>query len=62
MLYSGREFLVEVSGHKLETSQTQVFVWFTTLFFPFYKMLFMNRLEFFFVSRIIKTRVENVFF
>jgi len=35
-------FIVEVSGHKLEPSQTRVFY----LIFLFYKMLFMNRLEF----------------
>jgi hypothetical protein len=57
-------FLVEVSGHKLETSQTRVFVWFSTLLSPFYKMLTMKRFEFscivdFFV-RIIKTIDENV--
>jgi hypothetical protein len=34
--------LVEVSGHKLEPSQTKVFVWLSTLIFSFYKMLFMN--------------------
>jgi hypothetical protein len=35
-----------VSGHKLESSQTRVFDWFSTLlYFPFNKMLFMNRLE-----------------
>ncbi len=39
-------FLVEVSGHKLESSQTRVFVWFSNLIFPFFKMLFMNILEF----------------
>jgi hypothetical protein len=33
-------------GQKLDSSQTQVFVWFSTLVYPFYKMLFMNRLEF----------------
>ncbi len=38
-------FLVMVSGHKLDSSQTEVFVWFSTLIFPFYKMLFMNRVE-----------------
>ncbi len=38
--------LVEVSGHKLESSQTRVFVLFSTLGFLFYKKLFMNRLEF----------------
>ncbi len=37
--------LVTVSGHKLEPSQTRVFVWFSTLIFPFYKMRFMKRLE-----------------
>jgi hypothetical protein len=45
-------FLVEVSGHKLESSQIRVFVCFSNLIFPFYKMLFMNILEFFLVSRI----------
>ncbi len=39
-------FLVKVSGHKLESSQTQVFVWFSALTFPFHKMLFMKRLKF----------------
>jgi hypothetical protein len=34
-------FLVEVSGHKLESSQTRVFVCFSTT-----KMLIMNRVEF----------------
>ncbi len=58
-------FLVEVSGHKLESSQIRVFVWFSTLIFPFYKMLFMNRLEFscftdFFV-KIFKTWEEYGF-
>jgi hypothetical protein len=39
--------LVEVSGIKLESSQTEVFVWVSPLFFPFYyNMLYMNRLEF----------------
>ncbi len=36
-------FLVQVSGHKLEFSQPRVFVWFSTLVVPFYKMLSMNR-------------------
>jgi hypothetical protein len=58
--------LVEVSGHKLKSSQTRVFVWFSTLVFPFYNKLFMNRLVFscfadFFVW-FSKTRVEYVFF
>jgi hypothetical protein len=39
------EFLVEVSRYKLESSQTRVLAWFSTLIFPFYKMLFMNTLE-----------------
>jgi hypothetical protein len=38
--------LVEVSGHKLESSQSQIFVYLSTLIFPFYKTLFTNRLEF----------------
>ncbi len=38
--------LVEVSGHINSNSQTRDFVWFSTLIFPFYKMLLMNRLEF----------------
>ncbi len=39
-------FLIKISGRKLESSETRVFVRFPTLIFPFYKMLFMNRLEF----------------
>ncbi len=49
--YPEMEFLVEVSRHKLESSQAQVFVWFSTPIFPFYKVLFMNRLEFFLFRR-----------
>jgi hypothetical protein len=57
--------LVEVSGHKLKSSQTRVFVWFSTIVLPFYKRLFRKRLEFscfadFFVW-ISKTRVEYGF-
>jgi hypothetical protein len=33
------------SWHKLESSQTQVVVWCSTIIFPFYKVLFTNRLE-----------------
>ncbi len=33
-------FLVDVSGHKLESTQTRVFVWFSTFIFLFFKMLF----------------------
>jgi hypothetical protein len=36
---SGTAFLVEVSGHKLESSQARVFAWFSIPFFSFYKML-----------------------
>jgi hypothetical protein len=55
--------LVEISGQKLESSQAGVFVWFSTLIFPFHRMLLMNRQEFscfaaFFV-RISKIREEN---
>jgi hypothetical protein len=50
ILWAKMEFLkgifFEVSGHKLEFSQTQVFVWFSTLIFLFYKMTFIKRLEF----------------
>jgi hypothetical protein len=58
--------LVEVSGHKLEPSQTPVFVCFSTVIFLFYKMLFTNRLEFscfanFFI-RIFKTREDYGWF
>ncbi len=38
--------LLEVSRHKLKSSQTRVFVFFSILIFHFYKMLFTNRLEF----------------
>jgi hypothetical protein len=44
-----------VFGHKLKSSQTKFFYWLSTIILPFYKMLFMNRLEF------IKTRVEHDF-
>ncbi len=57
--------LVEISGHKLESSQTRVLFSFLPSFFPFYEMLFMKRHKFscfadFFVC-IFKTRV-GVFF
>jgi hypothetical protein len=38
-------YLAEVSGHKLECSLFRVIVWFSTLIFPFYKMLFVNRVN-----------------
>jgi hypothetical protein len=57
--------LVKVSGHELESSQSRVFVWFSTLIFQFYKMLLMNRLEIFLFSgffvRIFKTREKYCF-
>ncbi len=31
-----------IHGHKLESTETRAFVWFSTLIFPFYKMLFLN--------------------
>ncbi len=34
-----------VSRHNLKSSQTRVFVWLSTLIFPFYNMLFTNRVE-----------------
>jgi hypothetical protein len=50
------------SGHKLEFEKTRVFLLFSTIIFTFYKMLFMNRLEFScipdFVVRISTTREE----
>jgi hypothetical protein len=51
-ILEGHYFLVEVSGHKLESSQARVFVWFSGLIFPFYKMQFMNRLQFSCQSRV----------
>ncbi len=39
-------FLVEVSGHKIRSSQKGAFDRFSNLIFPFYEMLFMNILEF----------------
>jgi hypothetical protein len=49
-------FLIKVSY------QTREFVWFSTLIFPFYKLLFMNRLKFSFLLQIFvciyKTRQE----
>jgi hypothetical protein len=56
--------LVLVSGHKIESSQTRVFVWFSTQVFLFYKMLFMNSSSFFvrgFSVWSFKTRVEYNF-
>ncbi len=50
-LYPEMLFLVKVSGHKLESSRIGDFVWFSTLTFLFYKMLFMKDLSFL-VSRI----------
>jgi hypothetical protein len=38
-------YLVEVSWHNLESSLVRVIVWFSALIFPFYKMLFMNRVN-----------------
>jgi hypothetical protein len=43
----------------------KIFVWFSTFIFPFYKIFFMNRLEFSCFAdsfvRIIKTRVKVCF-
>ncbi len=53
-----------LESHFFEVSgQTWDFVWFPSLIFPFYKMLFMNRLEFscfadFFLVMIFKTRED----
>ncbi len=40
------EFLHGIFSQGFESSQTRVSVWFSTLLFPLFKMLFMNRLEF----------------
>ncbi len=57
-------FLVEVTGHKLESSQTWDFVCFSTLIFLFYRLIFLNRLEFScfadFFGRVIKYRVKSL--
>jgi hypothetical protein len=49
-------------GHKLESSQTRVFVWFSTFFLAIYKVLYMNRGQFSCFTdlflRILKTREE----
>ncbi len=55
-------FLIEVSGRSLKSSQTRVFVWFSTVVFC--KMVFMNRIIIFFRGFFIwlfKTRVEYGF-
>jgi hypothetical protein len=53
------------SGHKLESSVSGFFVWFSTLICPFYKVLFMKRLEFscfgYIFKGILKTREEDSF-
>ncbi len=56
----------EVSGHKLESSQIQVFVWFSTQIFLFYRIIFMKRLEFScfmdFLVRNVKPKKNMVLF
>jgi len=63
--YAEMEFLNGISGHKPESCETLVFVRFSTLIFPFYKMLFRNKLEFScfvdFIVSIFKTREEHGF-
>jgi hypothetical protein len=39
-------FLVLLVANTRESPKTQVFVWFSVHIFPFYKMLFMNILDF----------------
>jgi hypothetical protein len=41
-----KSIFVEVSGHKLASSQIRFFVYFSTLIVPFYKMVFMKSLKF----------------
>ncbi len=56
---------VQVSGLKPESSETRVFVWFSTHVFLFKEILFMHRLEFScfadFCVCVLKTRVEYGF-
>jgi hypothetical protein len=42
---SWTKYWVEFFGQRLKSSETRVLVGFSTFVFPFYKMLFMNRLE-----------------
>ncbi len=58
--------LVEVSRHKLGLLRLYSrFVWFSTLVFPFYKMIFMNRHEYSYFGDLLcidcKTREEYGF-
>ncbi len=61
--------ILEVSRHKLESSGTRAFVWYSGFLppiFPFYKVLFTKRPRVFlfwgFLTGIFKTIVEPVFF
>jgi hypothetical protein len=40
------EFLNDIFSRGFESSQSRVFVWFSALIFPLYKMLVMNKFEF----------------
>ncbi len=46
-------------GMNFDFSQIRVFVCFPTLIFPFYKMLFMNRLGFSCVADFLQGRLES---
>ncbi len=51
-------FFSQGSGHKLESSHSRAFVWFSTFVFPFYKnALHENTWVFLFLHRFFKTRL-----
>jgi hypothetical protein len=60
------EWKLELIIHIIVPYQTRVSVWFSTLIFPFYKTLFMSRLEFsfsaVFLSGFLKPEKSLVFF
>ncbi len=61
--FPGKEYINgnAFAVHKLESSQTRVFVWFSTRIFLFYKMLFTKSLEFACFVCIFKTIVDSGF-
>jgi hypothetical protein len=46
-------FIGKVSKNKIESSQIRVFVWFSALIYPYYKMPLTKRLEVFLFRRLI---------
>jgi len=58
-------FSVEASGDKLESSQTRVFVWFSTIVYPFYESYSWIDLSFLvsrIFGRVLKPKKSVVFF